>query len=98
MRRIFGLALAILACSSIATVARAERLWGLTAANQLFSFDSATPSSITAPVTISQAGIVDIDFNNVNGSLYGRDRERLVVPNQSHDGRGNTRPSTSYGV
>src|SRR5689334_2678827 len=71
MRRNSFLAAAAIACCALNSSAHAETIWGLTAANQLFSFDSVLPSSITAPVTISQAGIVDIDFNNVNTELYG---------------------------
>jgi hypothetical protein len=72
MRRFFRLACVAVSCCFLATSTQAETIWGLSVSNQLFSFDSATPSALlTAPVTISQAGIVDIDFNNVNQELYG---------------------------
>lgn len=46
-------------------------LFGLTSGNGLVSFDSATPGSVSTIGTISQAGIVDIDYYPVNGGLYG---------------------------
>ena len=46
-------------------------LYGLTSPYGLVSFDSATPGTVTNLGTISQAGIVDIDFYPVNGVLYG---------------------------
>ena len=54
-----------------ASSAQAGTIYGLTSLNQLVSFDSATPGSVTNLGTISQAGIVDIDFSPVNGQLYG---------------------------
>jgi hypothetical protein len=54
-----------------ASSAQAGTIYGLTSLNQLVSFDSATPGSVTNYGTISQAGIVDIDFSPVNGQLYG---------------------------
>ncbi len=49
----------------------AATIYGLTSANGLISFDSSTPGTITNIGTISQVGIVDIDFYPVNGLLYG---------------------------
>ncbi|MES2707869.1 MAG: DUF4394 domain-containing protein [Verrucomicrobiota bacterium] len=53
------------------SLASATLIYGLTATNSLISFDSATPGTITSVGTISQPGIVDIDFYPVNGALYG---------------------------
>ena len=50
---------------------QAALIYGLTNSNGLVSFDSATPGTVTTIGTISQAGIVDIDFYPVNGVLYG---------------------------
>lgn len=52
-------------------LAPATLIYGLTSSNGLISFDSATPGTVTNVGTISQAGIVDIDFYPVNGALYG---------------------------
>ena len=54
-----------------ATSLQAATIYGLTSSNGLISFDSATPGTINNIGTISQAGIVDIDFFPVNGLLYG---------------------------
>jgi hypothetical protein len=51
--------------------APAALLFGLTSSNQLVSFDSAAPGSVTNHGTISQSGIVDIDYYPANGKLYG---------------------------
>ena len=48
----------------------AATIYGLTSGNELIRFDSATPGSITTIGTISQPGIVDLDFFPVNGQLY----------------------------
>ena len=48
----------------------ATTIYGLTSGNGLISFDSATPGSITTIGTISQPGIVDLDFFPVNSQLY----------------------------
>ncbi len=50
-------------------------IYGLTSSNGLISFDSATPGTITSIGTISQPGILDIDFYPVNGVLYGATTE-----------------------
>lgn len=49
----------------------AALIYGLTSTNGLVSFDSATPGTVTTIGTITQAGIVDMDFYPVNGVLYG---------------------------
>ncbi|HVE49218.1 MAG TPA: DUF4394 domain-containing protein [Casimicrobiaceae bacterium] len=55
--------------------AKAEVLYGLTTANALITFDSATPGAVTAPVAITglQVGetLVGIDFRPATGGLYG---------------------------
>ena len=61
------LALGLLASASSL---HATTIYGLTATNGLISFDSATPGSINSIGTISQPGIVDLDFFPVNGQLY----------------------------
>ena len=50
---------------------QAVLLYGLTSSNGLIRFDSATPGAVTTIGSISQPGIVDIDFYPVNGVLYG---------------------------
>ena len=60
------LALGLASASSV----HAATIYGLTSANALIRFDSATPGSITTIGTISQPGIVDLDFFPVNGQLY----------------------------
>lgn len=57
-------------CLSTATT-QAVIVYGLTTTNGLVSFESSLPSAVTNIGTISQAGIVDIDFFPVNGLLYG---------------------------
>lgn len=47
----------------------AALIYGLTSTNGLVSFDSASPGTVTTIGTISQAGIMDIDFYPVNGVL-----------------------------
>ncbi len=56
---------------SSAAALQATTIYGLTSTNGLISFDSATPGTINTIGTISQPGIVDIDFFPVNGLLYG---------------------------
>ena len=55
----------------LAGSARAITIYGLTGANGLVRFDSATPNAVTNVGPISQAGIVDIDVSPANGRLYG---------------------------
>ncbi len=63
--------LAVLAAATLAHHAQAATLYGLGAGNELYRFDSADPSSAILLGTISQPGIVDIDFHAANGLLYG---------------------------
>ena len=66
------LTLFVLAATGLVSSAvQAGTIYGLTSLNQLVSFDSATPGTVTNLGTISQAGVVDIDFSPVNGQLYG---------------------------
>jgi Domain of unknown function (DUF4394)/FG-GAP-like repeat len=55
--------------------AKAVTIYGVTTANQLVRFDSATPGTVSAPQAITglQTGenIVGIDFRPANGQLYG---------------------------
>ena len=54
--------------------ARAESVIGLTTANSLVTFDSATPGAISAAIPITGVGaetIFDIDRRPANGLLYG---------------------------
>jgi len=46
-------------------------IYGLTATNQIVSFNSAAPGLITSTAVISQPGIIDIDGYPANGQLYG---------------------------
>lgn len=53
---------------------QAETIFGLSTANSIFSFDSATPGTVSPviPITgIVTGSIVDIDFSPVAQSLYG---------------------------
>jgi hypothetical protein len=62
----------LLASAALSPLAsQAALIYGLTSTNGLIRFDSATPGTVTTVGTISQAGIVDIDFYPVNGALYG---------------------------
>ena len=69
---IFVLALALLAVPDRAS---AETIFGLTTGNQLFTFDSATPGSISAPVPVTgllpATTLVGIDFRPVDQRLVG---------------------------
>lgn len=58
---------------TVSTV-RAETIFGLSTASSIFSFDSATPGTVSPviPITgIVTGSIVDIDFSPVAQSLYG---------------------------
>lgn len=62
----------LLASAALSPLAsQAALIYGLTSTNGLVRFDSATPGTVTTVGTISQAGIVDIDYYPVNGLLYG---------------------------
>lgn len=59
---------------STASIVQAETIFGLSTANSIFSFDSATPGTVSPviPITgIVTGSIVDIDFSPVAQSLYG---------------------------
>lgn len=71
MYRLLPLAIGAAALVATAASSHAVLIYGLTTANELVSFDTATPSSVTTLGTISQANIVDIDFSPANGRLYG---------------------------
>ena len=68
LQRVLVVASAIL---GMAAPSAAVTVYGLTSSNGLISFDSATPGSVASLGTISQPGIVDLDFSPVNGVLYG---------------------------
>lgn len=53
--------------------ANAETIFGITGANELVSFDSATPNSLLTTVAITGASIINIDFRPATGGLYGLD-------------------------
>ena len=63
--------LGLLSAMALPSSSHAALLYGLTSSNDLISFDSASPASITTIGAISTPGIVDIDFYPVNGLLYG---------------------------
>ncbi len=63
--------LALVCLSGLSTGARSEVIYGLTANNELITFDSTQPSSLLTVTPISQTGIIDIDFSPANGQLYG---------------------------
>jgi hypothetical protein len=65
---------AILLLGLLSSTASAESIVGLTTANSLVTFDSATPGSVSTAVLLSGLGsesILDIDFRPANGVLYG---------------------------
>ncbi|MBC7781331.1 MAG: DUF4394 domain-containing protein [Proteobacteria bacterium] len=73
---------------AFSTQASALTIFGLTGPNNLFTFDSATPGTISAPMAISNlaAGetIVGIDFRPANGGLFGlSSASRIYSINQS---------------
>jgi len=78
--RVTGVATALaLALLAVPSQARAEFIVGLTTANQITTFDSATPGQATAPVAITGLvggdALVGIDrrpsFTAANGLIYG---------------------------
>ena len=55
-------------------VAKAETIFGLTAGGAIFSFNSASPNTISGLALVTGIGsdtLVDIDFYPVNGALFG---------------------------
>lgn len=71
MKKTKTIGLFALGLFSSATALQATTIYGLTSTNGLIRFDSALPGTIFPLGTISQPGIVDIDFFPVNGLLYG---------------------------
>ncbi|QOV90410.1 DUF4394 domain-containing protein [Humisphaera borealis] len=72
MHRIHSTAgVAVLAMLTTAGSASAAQIYALNSANQIASFDSESPGTVSAPVNLSQSGFVDIDFSPANGKLYG---------------------------
>jgi hypothetical protein len=61
----------LLAVLGVAPAALAVPIYGVNTANQLVLFDSATPGTVQNIGTITQPGIVDIDFSPANGALFG---------------------------
>ena len=66
---IHRLLVAALASGSFTMTAQAVVIYGLGSDSRLYSFDSASPGSVTN--IGASAGLVDIDFHAVNGLLYG---------------------------
>ncbi len=60
---------AALASGSLAMTAQAVVIYGLGSDSRLYSFDSATPGSVTN--IGASTGLIDIDFHGVNRLLYG---------------------------
>src|SRR5688572_6055813 len=76
MKRLFAFLLLTASLLGLPQQARSETIYALTASNQLFSFDSATPGSISSlvPVTglVPGTSLVGIDFRPaVSGQLVG---------------------------
>jgi MYXO-CTERM domain-containing protein len=75
MKRLILLGCIATALTGAISTGRAETIFGLSTVNSIFSFDSATPGTATAAITISGvtggATITDIDFSPVAGTLYG---------------------------
>jgi hypothetical protein len=53
-----------------ARLGQATTIYGLTSTNSLVRFDSTAPGTVAHIGTISQPGIVDIDFYPGNAQLY----------------------------
>lgn len=83
-KQMLSLALAIVAGLAFGAVtqAQAEGLVALTTSNQLVSFDSATPGTVTANVNIQGLAVnevlVGIDRRAANGQLYGISNQNRV--------------------
>jgi hypothetical protein len=76
MRQCFAnhLRLAVVFMALSSPPARAELIYGLTTANSLVTFDSATPGTVSSALAITGIGtesILDIDIRPANGLLYG---------------------------
>ncbi len=62
------------ALSGAVSTSQAETIFGLSTANSIFSFDSATPGTVSPVIPITgvlTGSIVDIDFSPVAQALYG---------------------------
>jgi hypothetical protein len=72
MKRFFLSLIAALAL--LPAMASADTVFGLTSGGAIFSFDSSSPNTITGVVVVTGTGadtLVDIDFYQVNGALFG---------------------------
>ena len=69
-----GMHFSLLSGLMLAAVAvRAEPIFGLTTTNSIVRFDSATPGSVSAPISVTGIGaetLLDIDIRPANGALY----------------------------
>lgn len=63
--------IAAIASGVLAGTSHAITIFGLGAGGQLYSFDTATPGTVTAVGSATVGGIVDIDFRGSNNRLYG---------------------------
>ncbi|MBA4063547.1 MAG: hypothetical protein C0501_07495 [Isosphaera sp.] len=79
MRRLLA-ALAVVAGALSAQSAKADIIFGLTTNNQIFSFDSATPGTVSPLIGIGGLGagesVVGIDFRPVDGVLVALTRQQ----------------------
>ena len=76
MKRLFALVVLSVGVLAAPRPAAAEAIFALRTANQIFSFDSATPGSITSPLTVTGllpgTTLVGIDFRPAGaGQLVG---------------------------
>jgi hypothetical protein len=75
MKTLIGILVLALALLAVPDRASAETIIGLTTGNQLFTFDSATPGSISAPLPVTgllpATTLVGIDFRPVDQRLVG---------------------------
>jgi hypothetical protein len=74
--------------SAAATLGQAETIYGLTDMNQLFTFDSATPGTVSPLINVTglqvNEQLLGIDFRPRTGELYGvGDTSRLYKINAS---------------
>ena len=74
MKPILLLSSIAVALAGAVSTSQAETIFGLSTANSIFSFDSATPGTVSPVIPITgvvTGSIVDIDFSPVAQSLYG---------------------------
>ena len=75
MKTLLGILVLAFALLAVPDRASGETIVGLTTGNQLFTFDSATPGSISAPVPVTgllpATTLVGIDFRPVDQRLVG---------------------------